>query len=221
MENVGVSAPIQMCSITTNPTAYSSKYSTWTHPTTKASYQITLTTASTLSPTDFEACFHLIETTSSEDYKHSKDGWKPRSKRKEMKLLDLKYFLVKGDDGKVEGFLSFMPTYEDDYPVIYCYEIHLSSALQGYVLVSFNSVLLIVGRTGLGTILMKHLEVIGAQIPKTEKVMLTCFTRNARGVRFYEKLGYAKDEFSPPPKVLRNGTRVEAEYVILSKSIER
>jgi len=68
---------------------------------------------------------------------------------------------------------------------------------------------------------MKHLEVIGAKIPKTEKVMLTCFTRNAWGVRFYEKLGYAKDEFSPLPKVLRNGTMVEAEYVILSKRIER
>jgi hypothetical protein len=48
-----------------------------------------------------------------------------------MKLLDLKYFLVKGEDGKVEGFLSFMPTYEDEYPVIYCYEVHLSSLLQG------------------------------------------------------------------------------------------
>lgn len=47
-----------------------------------------------------------------------------------MKLLDLKYLLIKRD-AKVEGFLSFMPTFEDGYPVIYCYEIHLSSALQG------------------------------------------------------------------------------------------
>jgi RimJ/RimL family protein N-acetyltransferase len=66
---------------------------------------------------------------------------------------------------------------------------------------------------------MKLLEEIGARIPGTEKVMLTCFTSNARGVKFYKKLGYAKDEFSPPPKILRNGTKVEAEYVILSKSI--
>lgn len=48
-----------------------------------------------------------------------------------MKLVDLKYLLVKNDMDNVEGFMSFMPTYEDDYPVIYCYEIHLSSALQG------------------------------------------------------------------------------------------
>jgi hypothetical protein len=133
MGNGLVSVLMQICLIIIN-LEISSQYSTWSHPTAKASYQITLTTASALSPTDFESCFRLIETTSSEDYKHSKNGWKPRHKRKEMKLLDLKYFLVKGDDGKVEGFLSFMPTYEDEYPVIYCYETHLSSLLQGYVL---------------------------------------------------------------------------------------
>ena len=75
--------------------------------------------------------------------------------------------------------------------------------------------------TGLGTVLMNHLEVIGEKIPETAKTMLTCFTCNARGVRFYEKLGYEKDEYSPPAKQLRNGTKVEAEYVILSKAISR
>jgi N-alpha-acetyltransferase 40 len=66
---------------------------------------------------------------------------------------------------------------------------------------------------------MKLLDEIGARVPDTEKVMLTCFTSNERGVKFYEKLGYATDEFSPPPRILRNGTKVEAEYVILSKCI--
>jgi RimJ/RimL family protein N-acetyltransferase len=72
-------------------------------------------------------------------------------------------------------------------------------------------------RTELGTALMNLVGEIAARIPGTEKVMLTCFTSNVRGVKFYEQLGYAKDEFSPQPKVLRNGTKVEAEYVILSK----
>ena len=53
-----------------------------------------------------------------------------------MQLLDLKYFLVKLNNF-VEGFVSLMPTYEDDYPVVYCYEIHLSLALQGQVSRSF------------------------------------------------------------------------------------
>lgn len=68
---------------------------------------------------------------------------------------------------------------------------------------------------------MSRLEAIGKKIPETEKTMLTVFTGNQRGVRFYEKLGYKKDEYSPPPKQLRNGTKVEAEYVILSKGVER
>jgi len=55
----------------------------------------------------------------------------------------------------------------------------------------------------------------------TAKVMLTVFTVNQRGVRFYEKLGFTKDDFSPPPKILRHGISVEAEYVILSKEILR
>jgi len=105
-------------------------WASWTHPKTNEVYQVTLSTAQDLLDEDFEACFRLVEYTSSDDYKKSKDGWKPRAKKKEMRLLDLKYFLAK-HNSKVEGFASFMPTYEDEYPVIYCYEIHLSSALQG------------------------------------------------------------------------------------------
>jgi len=199
----------------------SEQWRTWIHPVTNAKYEVTLHTAKTLSEADFDACFRLIELTSSDDYKSSRDGWKPRSKRKEMRLVDLKYFLVKRDN-HVEGFLSFMPTYEDGYPVIYCYEIHLASPLQGWadlVLTGRITCTDSTHRTGLGTVLMQHLQVIGSRIPKTAKTMLTCFVGNQRGVKFYERLGYAKDEYSPPPKILRNRTKIEAEYVILSKAI--
>jgi len=91
---------------------------------------------------------------------------------------------------------------------------------KGKVPKSFDPVDAYESRTGLGTALMKLLDEIGARIPETAKVMLTCFTSNVRGVKFYENLGFAKDEFSPPPKILRNGTKVEAEYVILSKVIQ-
>jgi RimJ/RimL family protein N-acetyltransferase len=75
----------------------------------------------------------------------------------------------------------------------------------------------IVERTGLGTVLMRLMGDIGTKIPDTAKLMLTCFTSNQRAINMYEKLGYSKDEFSPAPKLLRNGTKVEADYVILSK----
>jgi N-alpha-acetyltransferase 40 len=68
---------------------------------------------------------------------------------------------------------------------------------------------------------MKLVENIAAKIPTTANVMLTCFTTNEKAVRFYEKVGFTKDEFSPPPKVLRNGNKVELDYVILSKAISR
>lgn len=105
-------------------------WKSWTHPKTGEVYEVTLCKSTALSEQDFEACFRLIELTSAEDYRRSKDGWKPKAKKKEMRLLDLKYLLAKHNN-EVEGFLSFMPTYEDDYPVIYCYEIHLSPKLQG------------------------------------------------------------------------------------------
>jgi hypothetical protein len=105
-------------------------WESWTNPKTNQVYEVTLSTSTALSDSDFESCFRLIEFTSSEDYRRSKDGWKPRAKKKEMRLLDLKYFLVKHDE-QVHGFLSFMPTYEDGFPVVYCYEIHLLPALQG------------------------------------------------------------------------------------------
>jgi hypothetical protein len=68
--------------------------------------------------------------TSLEDYKRSRGGWKPNAKKKEMRLLDLKYLLVKDGD-QIEAFCSFMPTIEDVYFVIYCYEIHLHPSLEG------------------------------------------------------------------------------------------
>lgn len=62
---------------------------------------------------------------------------------------------------------------------------------------------------------------LGLKISDVSKIMLTVFVRNERGVKFYQKLGYEKDEFSPPPKILRNGAELEAEYLILSKVVVR
>ena len=76
-----------------------------------------------------------------------------------------------------------------------------------------------INSTGLAGALMRLLESVGRRVPETTKMMLTCFTGNQRAAQFYAKLGYSEDEFSPKPRVLRNGTRVESEYVILSKSL--
>lgn len=199
--------------------------------------------AATISAADLEACLDLVEQTSSEAYIASPGGWSRTKKRKEMKLPDMKYLILRdtlnesgdssgqgqrekqsdiADDNapslppkksdesisssgtgspNVLGFLSFMVTYEDGKEVVYCYEIHLSPMARG---------------RGVGKLLMGQMEGIGRAVG-LEKSMLTVFKSNEIARRFYERLGYEVDEYSPRPRKLRNGTIKEVDYLILSK----
>jgi ribosomal protein S18 acetylase RimI-like enzyme len=191
--------------------------------------------AASISDSDLEACLDLIEQTSGDAYRASPDGWSRRKKRKEMKLPDMKYLILRdfNDEGNAEhiatpdkptpkerdetvaspvstpqpsdvlGFLSFMVTYEDSQEVVYCYEIHLSPRARG---------------RGVGSVLMKRMEAIGRAVG-LEKAMLTVFKSNDVACRFYERLGYVLDEYSPRPRKLRNGTVKEVDYMILSKRL--
>ena len=134
-----------------------------------------------------------------------------------MRLRDLRYVLLlggrsgccsgrraEGETGSpVEGFLSFMLTWEDGVEVVYCYEVHLDEGVRG---------------RGVGKRLMGCLEEVGRKA-EVEKAMLTVFKKNRAAVRFYEGLGYGEDEFSPRPKKLRNGVVKELDYLIMSKSL--
>lgn len=126
-----------------------------------------------------------------------------------MKLPDMRYLLVKAvaenivDGAEVDGFLSFMLTYEDGYEVIYCYEIHLKPLLRG---------------NGVGKQLIGMMEEVGRKAG-VAKAMLTVFVENEGALKFYDKLGYEEDEFSPGPKKLRNGVVKNPTYIILSKSL--
>lgn len=195
--------------------AFSSKYLSPTpttlqfhHPKTSSSYQISLETSSTIHPADFSACFNLIATTSASAYSGSSIGWSPAKKRKEMRLPDLRYLLVRSaastSADKVDAFLSFMITYEDGHEVLYCYEVHLSEHLQG---------------CGLGKYMMGILEEVGRKVG-VEKSMLTVFLENKGAVRFYERLGYVEDDYSPRPRMLRNGVVKKPDYIILSKALK-
>ncbi len=167
---------------------------------------ISIETASSMSPKDFQACYDLIKATSSSAYKNSSVGWSPAKKKKEMKLPDLRYILVKrarGSQEEVVAFLSLMLTIEDGHEVVYCYEIHICEHLRG---------------CGLGKHLMWVMESIGRNVG-LEKAMLTVFLKNEAGVKFYERLGYSEDDFSPPAKRLRNGLVKIPNYVILSKPL--
>ena len=171
--------------------------------------------AATINPTDLEACIDLIELTSGEAYTASGGGWSRPAKRKEMKLPDMKYLIVRGTStdaadepsssrDAVLGFLSFMVTYEDGMEVVYCYEIHLSASARG---------------KGLGKLLMDRMEGIGRRVG-LEKAMLTVFKSNTTAREFYRRGGYVVDEYSPKPRRLRNGTVKEFDYEILSKELK-
>ncbi|KAI9706568.1 MAG: hypothetical protein M1836_003575 [Candelina mexicana] len=168
-------------------------------------HTVSIETAESMSPVDFQTCYELIKVTSSETYKNSSVGWSPAKKKKEMKLPDLRYLLVKRKGSSVVGaFLSFMFTIEDNHEVAYCYEIHVTDQLRGH---------------GVGKHLMGVMEDTGRSVG-VEKAMLTVFLKNEAGMRFYERLGYAEDDFSPPAKRLRNGLVKKPNYIILSKALQ-
>lgn len=112
-------------------TGTSADWTSWTHPATAARYTLKLCGASGLGDDELEACYALVDDTSAADYRASSVGWQPAAKKKEMRSPDLRYLLVRDAAGGIKGFTSLMPTYENGEPVVYCYEIHLTSEVQG------------------------------------------------------------------------------------------
>ncbi|BCS00953.1 N-terminal L-serine N(alpha)-acetyltransferase NAT4 [Aspergillus luchuensis] len=174
-------------------------------------YNFSIHSAASIPTTDLNACFDLIEETSSEAYRNSSTGWSPSKKKKEMKLPDMKYLVVRREEltpsdgeGEVVGFMSFMITYEDGKEVVYLYEIHLSAEVQ---------------KQGLGKRLLLVLMEIGRRVG-VEKAMLTVFTSNGVAQRLYEAIGFETDEYSPRPRRLRNGMVKEPDYRIMSVRLD-
>lgn len=178
----------------------------WTHPATRQDYALSLRSPQDMAEAELAACFALVERTSAADYRRAAAGWHPLAKRAEMRSPGLRYVLVRrrhaASSGEIRAFASFMPTWEDEFAVVYCYEIHLQPELE---------------RTGLGGLLMGHVTAAADRIGGgLDKTMLTCFVSNAHARRFYERLGFRVDASSPRPRRLRDRL-LEPDYVILSR----
>ncbi|KAL9107942.1 MAG: hypothetical protein Q9227_007264 [Pyrenula ochraceoflavens] len=186
-----------------------------------------LRSSSELSPSEFSACFALFEQNSRRAYEASSWGWHPARKKKEMRLPDLKYFLLvesssssssqldgqcenrdaSPDRSRIVAFLSFMPTYESGVPVLYIYELQIQRAYQGLKL----------GRT-----LISVTEALAKRIAGLRKMMLTVFRANEGARRFYERCGWRIDEDeSPSPIGLRGGRGREIDYEIWCKDLDQ
>ncbi|OJZ87295.1 hypothetical protein ASPFODRAFT_80328 [Aspergillus luchuensis CBS 106.47] len=190
---------------------YTSKNTTEKNTNGEQKYNFSIHSAASIPTNDLNACFDLIEETSSEAYRNSSTGWSPSKKKKEMKLPDMKYLVVRREEltpsdgeGEVVGFMSFMITYEDGKEVVYLYEIHLSAEVQ---------------KQGLGKRLLLVLMEIGRRVGM-EKAMLTVFTSNGVAQRLYEAIGFKTDEYSPRPRRLRNGMVKEPDYRIMSVRLD-
>ncbi|KAF2740316.1 hypothetical protein EJ04DRAFT_424713 [Polyplosphaeria fusca] len=183
------------------------------------SVSITKKPASEMSTEELNACFNLVKTTSSADYKASRVGWHPREKLLEMRDPRMWYLLVRSTSPPssnqshptlepIRGFLSFMYTH-DDYPdgalVVYIYEVHLDADMRG---------------SGVGTHLIGVAEAVAERSEGVVGTMLTVFTRNKGAGGLYERLGYGRHATSPGDRVMRR-KRVEAELRILVKGVGR
>jgi N-alpha-acetyltransferase 40 len=104
----------------------------WTPPRTDEEFSLHLLGAPHVVEGDLQVCFDIIEETSGEDYRASRDEWHPSKEIKKMKSPELRCIMVKNKFGQIFGFTSLMPTCEEGQPVAYCYEIHLKPELQGY-----------------------------------------------------------------------------------------
>ena len=92
-----------------------------------------LARAESFSRTRLADFFNLVKETSCEMYKTSGWGWSPENKKAEISNPSMRYITVEDEKHELRGFVSVMPTDEDDMPVLYCYEIHLKPELIGCV----------------------------------------------------------------------------------------
>lgn len=119
-------------------------------------------------------------------YKSSTIGWSSREKVAEMKEQGLIYILIKSkateelrkNNANTEksqetvGFASFMTTWENEEPVIYCYELQLPKSLRGL---------------GVGKTILCIIESVGIALGMP-KCMLTVFSANP-AYEFYKRRG--------------------------------
>jgi N-alpha-acetyltransferase 40 len=204
--------------------------------------EIHIYSAATIPSLDFESCFSLIETTSSADYESSSMGWSPSKKRKEMRLPDMRYVVLRGrlplkksDDSNnnVDGETSprsanntTSKNNDNNTPItaphseVLGFLSFMTTYEDGKEVLYCYEIHIhpeLQGH-GVGRQLMSLFEETARRIG-LEKAMLTVFKANTAALAFYERLGYGVDEFSPEPRRFRNGTVKEPDYLILSKAM--
>lgn len=154
---------------------------------------------SDLLPEETKKVFDLLKTNMETIYENSDWGWQDNSKLEELTQEDARFLIVRDSTDNIVGFSHFQFDMENNYPILYCYELQVESAIQ---------------RKGVGKHLMSILTLIAYKF-KMVKILLTVFKNNSAGMNFYRNsLRFGRDESCPYDEE-------EKCYLILRKSIDK
>ncbi|KAF6765987.1 acyl-CoA N-acyltransferase [Ephemerocybe angulata] len=129
-------------------------------------------------------------------------GWDAKKKHAEMFHRFSRFILVfQGPEPLAENLVAFSMfrfENEEEYCVLYCYELQVKEEMRGM---------------GIGRCLMNVLECIGSEW-RMQKLMLTVLKANKNAVKFYATVGFQIDASSP------TNFGYKEDYEILSRVLE-
>jgi ribosomal protein S18 acetylase RimI-like enzyme len=160
--------------------------------------QLQLRKPGELSASEKEQILELFMTNMEDLYRKTEWGWDMKAKQKELFHLSSRFLILTqsssevggsksttSSTGQILGYIMFRFEYDDEdepeQPVIFLYELQVSSAYH---------------RHGIGKYLMTLLEAVSEKF-EMWKIMLTCFKINIQAMAFYRKIGYDIDVNSP------------------------
>ncbi|KAI5959446.1 hypothetical protein KGF57_002084 [Candida theae] len=161
-----------------------------------------------------EVSLELIDENIGQLYiKHNGNKWK-RDKKLELREPGLIFVLL--IDPKlhtISAYICFKMCLDSEGElVLYLYEIHVRSLLQG---------------KGLGQLLINQFHKVAADLVKSSNPLykslrgtaLTVFSDNERALRWYGGMDYNLTTDSPVDKVLRRGNVLKPDYYLLKRAI--
>ncbi|KAE9556642.1 hypothetical protein FO519_000048 [Halicephalobus sp. NKZ332] len=128
-------------------------------------------------------------------YQRSNWGYEENSKKQELQATTARYIIVKDAKKRHVGYVHYRFDLDHGIPVVYCYELQISSKYQ---------------KRGIGSLLIETLLSL-AKNTGMHKVMATVFLFNGNSLAFFHKNGFRMDESSPQLNA------EDADYVILSR----
>ncbi|KIY72800.1 acyl-CoA N-acyltransferase [Cylindrobasidium torrendii FP15055 ss-10] len=152
--------------------------------------------ASELSEDRKRTMFSLLEAGVKDRLAASSMGWDETEKWEEVFSPLSRYILVVATENEnLAAFCHFRFEHEDEWDILYCYEVHVHQAWR---------------RRGLGRALLNQLVAVG-EAQKMKRLLLTVLNSNPEAHALYQGFGFKMDEDTPE----------DADYEIMRYDLER